>query len=70
MMTIPDLISEIKYRYKCMIDVPLSWIEHIGSKMSVYAWNKRWRNREEGTGYKTKPGGEVFEPTPREDDTE
>ena len=68
MMTIPDLISEIKYKYKCMIDVPLSWIEHIGIKMSVYAWNKRWRNREEGTGYAKKPSSEVFEPKSPEDD--
>jgi len=49
--TIPDLIKDIKYKYKRFIDVPLSWIEHIGSKMSVFAWNKRWANREKGTGY-------------------
>ena len=50
--TIPDLISDIKYKYKRFKDVPLSWIEHVGSKMNVYAWNKRWRNRDHGTGYK------------------
>ena len=35
--TIPDTIDLIKNRYKRFIDVPLSWIETIGSKMSVYA---------------------------------
>ena len=46
MKTIPDLILDISWYYKRIIDVPLSWMEHIGSKMSVYAWNKRWKNRE------------------------
>ena len=55
MKTIPDLITDIRWYYKRIIDVPLSWIEHIGIKMSVYAWNKRWRNREEGTGYGKRP---------------
>jgi len=50
--TIPDLIDDIKYIYKKFIDIPLGWMEHIGSKMSVYAWNKRWANRKNGTGYK------------------
>ena len=68
MKTIPDLIADIKWYYKCAIDRPLSWIEAIGSKMSVYAWNKRWRNREEGTGYKKRPGSEVFEPKSTQDD--
>ena len=52
MKTIPDIITDIKSYYKRTIDVPLSWMEHIGSKMNVYAWNKRWRNRDHGTGYK------------------
>ena len=52
MKTIPDLITDIKYKYKRFIDIPLSWMESIGSKMNVYAWNKRWRNRDHGTGYK------------------
>ncbi len=51
MKTIPDLILDIRWYYKRIIDVPLSWMEHIGSKMNVYAWQKRWKNREEGTGY-------------------
>ena len=52
MKTIPDLISDIKYKYKRFIDVPLSWIESIGSKMNSYAWRKRWANRKKGTGYR------------------
>ena len=66
--TIPDTIDLIKNKYKRFIDVPLSWIETIGSKMSVYAWNKRWRNREEGTGYAKKPSSEIFEPASTQDD--
>lgn len=34
-----------------IIDKILSWIEHIGSRMNVYAWNKRWGNKKEGYGY-------------------
>ena len=68
--TIPDLIDDIKHYWKRIKDVPLSWIETIGVKMSEYAWNKRWRNREEGTGYAKKPSSEVFTPAPREDDTQ
>ena len=54
MKTIPDLIDDIKYYWKRTKDVPLSWMEHIGSKMNVYAWNKRWKNREEGTKKESK----------------
>ncbi len=50
-MTIPDTIDLIKYKWKVIKDYPLSWIESIGSRMSVYAWNKRWKNRKDGTGY-------------------
>jgi hypothetical protein len=50
--TIPDTISLIKLKYKRFKDIPLSWIESIGSKMNVYAWNKRWSSREKGTGYR------------------
>ena len=52
MKTIPDLISDIKYKYKRFKDVPLSWIESIGSRMNGYAWRKRWANRKKGTGYR------------------
>ena len=55
MKTIPDLITDIRWYYKRIIDVPLSWMESIGSKMNGYAWRKRWRNREEGTGYGKRP---------------
>ena len=59
MKTIPDAIDDtirlIKKTIKLIkniIDVPLSWMETIGSKMNVYAWNKRWGNREKGYGYR------------------
>jgi len=52
MKTIPDAITDIKRFMKRVIDVPLSWMEHIGSKMNVYAWNKRWGNRKKGYGYR------------------
>ena len=55
-MTIPDLIDNIttavRRWWKRTIDIPLSWIESIGSCMNVYAWQKRWGNREKGTGYR------------------
>ena len=35
-----------------MIDYFYSIIEHYSSKFNVWAWNKRWRDREKGTGYK------------------
>jgi len=54
MKTIPDAITDIKRFKKRVIDVPLSWIETVGSKMKVYAWNKRWGNREKGYGYRNK----------------
>ena len=66
--TIPDTIDLIKNKYKRFIDVPLSWIETIGSKMNAYAWNRRWRNREEGTGYAKKPSSEIFKPASTQDD--
>ena len=55
-MTIPDLrdkiITSVRRWWKRTIDRPLSWMETIGSRMSVFAWNKRWGNRERGTGYR------------------
>ena len=50
--TIPYTIDLIKRKYKRFVDVPLSWMESIGSKMSSFAWRKRWANREKGTGYR------------------
>ena len=51
MITIPDLITKIRIILKNTIDVPYSWAETMGSKLNVWAWNKRWRNRKDGTGY-------------------
>ena len=55
-MTIPDLrdkiITSVRKWWKRTIDRPLSWIETIGSRMNVFAWQKRWGNREKGTGYR------------------
>ena len=50
--TIPDTITDIKQWWKRTKDRPLSWIESIGSRMNVYAWNMRWANRKKGTGYR------------------
>ena len=54
MMTIPDAIDKFRMILKRIIDVPISWVETIGSKMNVWAWNKRWKNREQGTGYRNE----------------
>lgn len=35
-----------------MIDYVLSIIEKYSSRINVWCWNKRWKNREEGTGYR------------------
>ena len=35
-----------------MIDYFYSIIEHYSSKLNAWAWNKRWCDRENGTGYK------------------
>ena len=55
-MTIPDLIdhvtSTISRCWKRTIDRQLSVIESVGSRMNVYAWQKRWGNRKKGTGYR------------------
>ena len=52
--TIPDLITDIKYKYKRLKDIPLGIMERVGSKMSIYAWQKRWGNRKKGTGFKNE----------------
>jgi len=51
MKTIPDLISDIKRLWKKTKDPWFAFLEHWSSKINVYAWDKRWRNRKEGTGY-------------------
>ena len=57
-MTIPDLIDNtcntVRRWWKRTVDRPLSVIEKVGSRMNVYAWNKRWGNREKGTGYRNE----------------
>ena len=55
--TIPDTIDLIKkklrpFRPIAILDGYYNIIETIGSKMSVYAWHKRWCNRQKGTGYR------------------
>ena len=55
--TIPDTIDLIKKKLRpirpiAILDRYYSIIETIGSKMSVYAWHKRWCNRQKGTGYR------------------
>ena len=52
--TIPDLIEDIKYKWRAVQDIPLSWMQTIGSRMNVYAWQKRWGDRRNGTGYKDR----------------
>ncbi len=58
MVTIPDLIDSIKdkvsHKWKITMDVPYSWIEQIGSRMNVFAWHKRWGNKQKGTGYEKR----------------
>ena len=43
--------KKIKRLIKKIKDLPLAWMESIGSKMNVYAWGKRWGDRKKGTGY-------------------
>ena len=35
-----------------ILDYNYSILETIGVKLSSYAWQKRWSNRETGTGYR------------------
>ena len=51
MKTIPDLIDDIKRLWKKTKDPWFAFLEHWSSKINSYAWNKRWKNRKEGTGY-------------------
>ena len=52
MITIPDLIDNIKKKFIRILDCYYSIIESLGVKVTNYAWHKRWCNREKGTGYK------------------
>ena len=51
MKTIPDAIDDIIYFIRRAIDYYYRFFEHFGSKMNVYGWNGRWKNRRTGTGY-------------------
>lgn len=52
MITIPDAITLLYKKSKPTRDFFYSICESIGSRLSNWAWNKRWNNREKGTGYK------------------
>ena len=52
MRTLPDTIDLIKKKLIGALDFYYSICETIGGKMSVWAWQKRWCNREKGTGYR------------------
>ena len=57
MRTIPDTIDLIKKKLRpirpiAILDRYYSFIESLGVKFTNYAWQKRWCNREKGTGYK------------------
>ena len=51
MKTIPDAIDDIIYYINRVRDIYYRFFEHFGSKMNVYGWNGRWKNRSKGTGY-------------------
>ena len=51
MKTIPDIISDIKRLWKKTKDSWFAFLERWSSKINVYAWNKRWKDRKKGTGY-------------------
>ena len=38
---------------KKILDYFYSLLETYSSRLNCWAWDKRWKNREEGTGYKT-----------------
>jgi hypothetical protein len=51
MKTIPDAIDDIVHYFKIVLDYYYRFFESLGSKMNVYGWNGRWRDRSKGTGY-------------------
>ena len=53
MITIPDLIDNIKKKLIRILDFYYSIIESLGVRKGTnYGWNKRWCNRQKGTGYR------------------
>ena len=53
MKTLPVTIDSILRFIKKIRDIYYRFFEHFGSKMNVYGWNGRWKNRQRGTGYET-----------------
>jgi len=51
MKTIPDAIEDVKEAWRKIIDTVYKVIEHNSSKLNSWSWQKRWRNRKQGTGY-------------------
>jgi hypothetical protein len=51
MKTIPDAISDVKEWWRKIIDTVYKVIEHHSVKLSSWSWQKRWGNRDRGTGY-------------------
>jgi hypothetical protein len=51
MKTIPDAIDDVKEVWRKIIDTVYGVIEHHSVKLSSWSWQKRWGNRDRGTGY-------------------
>tara|TARA_A100001391_G_scaffold164673_1_gene124410 strand:- start:416 stop:589 length:174 start_codon:yes stop_codon:yes gene_type:complete len=51
MKTIPDAIDDVKEVWRKIIDTVYKVIEHNSSKLNTWSWQKRWGNRDRGTGY-------------------
>ena len=51
MKTIPDAIDDVKEWWRKIIDTVYGVIEHHSVKLSSWSWQKRWGNRDRGTGY-------------------
>ena len=45
-------VGRLHHPVLIMIDKFLSIVEHYSSKLNVWAWNLRWKNRKDGYGYK------------------
>ena len=52
LLTIPDAIEAINKFLVRQLDKFYNIVETMGSKMNVWAWQKRWKNRKDGTGYR------------------
>ena len=47
------LIDKIEFNFKGF-DFIYKFMEHWSNKINTFAWQKRWGNRKEGTGYAHK----------------